>query len=102
LSLDVRVVETRLPPATAHPGAARRAAMELVEAGGRDGVILYLFDEESGSSNAAIRVEHHQLPDQTPAGISENLMRFSTGLNRLSKNSTHNGLVTSGPDLAIS
>jgi cellulose synthase/poly-beta-1,6-N-acetylglucosamine synthase-like glycosyltransferase len=45
LSLDVRVVEARLPPATAHAGNARRAAMDLAEAwlvegGERDGVIL--------------------------------------------------------------
>jgi glycosyl transferase family 2 len=45
LSLDVRVVEARLPSATAHAGAARRAAMDiaeawLVEGGERDGVIL--------------------------------------------------------------
>ena len=41
----VRVVEARLPPAAAHAGAARRAAMDLAEAwlvegGERDGVIL--------------------------------------------------------------
>ena len=45
LSLDVRVVEARLPPAIAHAGSARRAAMDLaeawlVEAGESDGVIL--------------------------------------------------------------
>ena len=45
LSLDLRVVEARLPPATAHAGNARRAAMDLAEAwlvegGERDGVIL--------------------------------------------------------------
>jgi Glycosyl transferase family 2 len=45
LSLDVRVVEARLPPATAHAGAARRAAMDLaeawlVEAGEKEGVIM--------------------------------------------------------------
>ena len=45
LSLDVRVVEARLPPAAAHAGNARRAAMDLaeawlVEAGEKDGVIL--------------------------------------------------------------
>jgi hypothetical protein len=45
LSLDVRVVEARLPPAAAHAGAARRAAMDLAEAwllegGDRNGVIL--------------------------------------------------------------
>jgi glycosyltransferase involved in cell wall biosynthesis len=43
--LDVRVVEARSPLATAHAGAARRAAMDiaeawLVEGGERDGVIL--------------------------------------------------------------
>ena len=32
LSLDVRVVEAPLPPAAAHAGAARRAAMDLAEA----------------------------------------------------------------------
>ena len=45
LSLDLRVVEARLPPAAAHAGNARRAAMDLAEAwlvegGERDGVIL--------------------------------------------------------------
>ena len=45
LSLAVRVVEARLPPAIAHAGAARRAAMDIAEAwlaegGERDGVIL--------------------------------------------------------------
>ena len=44
-SLAVRVVEARLPPAIAHAGAARRAAMDIAEAwlaegGERDGVIL--------------------------------------------------------------
>ena len=44
-SLAVRVVEARLPPAIAHAGAARRAAMDMAEAwlaegGERDGVIL--------------------------------------------------------------
>jgi hypothetical protein len=32
LSLDLCVVEARLPPAVAHAGAARRAAMDLAEA----------------------------------------------------------------------
>ena len=32
LSLDLRVVEARLPPTTAHAGNARRAAMDLAEA----------------------------------------------------------------------
>lgn len=45
LSLDVRVVEARLPPGAAHAGAARRAAMDIAEAwlvdrGERNGVIL--------------------------------------------------------------
>ena len=45
LSLDVRVIEARLPPAAAHAGNARRVAMDLAEAwlvegGERDGVIL--------------------------------------------------------------
>jgi cellulose synthase/poly-beta-1,6-N-acetylglucosamine synthase-like glycosyltransferase len=45
LSLDLRVVEARLPPVAAHAGNARRAAMDLAEAwlvegGERDGVIL--------------------------------------------------------------
>src|SRR3984957_15271175 len=44
-SLDIRVVETRLPPEGAHAGAARRAAMDicgawLVEGGDGNGVIL--------------------------------------------------------------
>lgn len=45
LSLDVRVVEARLPLAAAHAGNARRAAMDIAETwladgGERDGVIL--------------------------------------------------------------
>ena len=45
LSLDLRVVEARWPPAAAHAGNARRAAMDLAEAwlverGERNGVIL--------------------------------------------------------------
>ena len=45
LSLDVRVVEARLPPAAAHAGNARRAAMDIAEAwlmegGDENGVIL--------------------------------------------------------------
>jgi hypothetical protein len=45
LSLDIRVVEARLPPEAAHAGVARRAAMDLAEAGlmeggDRNGVIL--------------------------------------------------------------
>jgi Glycosyl transferase family 2 len=44
-SLNIRVVEARLPPSAAHAGAARRAAMDLAEAwlvegGDADGVIL--------------------------------------------------------------
>ena len=44
-SLNIRVVEARLPPEAAHAGAARRAAMDLAEAwlvegGDKDGVIL--------------------------------------------------------------
>ena len=44
-SLNIRVVEARLPPEAAHAGAARRAAMDLAEAwlmegGERAGVIL--------------------------------------------------------------
>jgi cellulose synthase/poly-beta-1,6-N-acetylglucosamine synthase-like glycosyltransferase len=44
-SLNIRVVEARLPPEAAHAGAARRAAMDLAEAwlvedGDTDGVIL--------------------------------------------------------------
>jgi glycosyltransferase involved in cell wall biosynthesis len=44
-SLDIRVVEARLPPEAAHAGAARRAAMDLgeawlVEGGDGNGMIL--------------------------------------------------------------
>jgi Glycosyl transferase family 2 len=68
LSLDVRVVEARLPPATAHAGAARRAAMDLadawlVEAGERDGVIL--------TTDADSQV--------APNWIAENLAAFEAG-----------------------
>ena len=68
LSLDIRVVEARLPPATAHAGAARRAAMDLaeawlVEAGEKDGVIL--------TTDADSQV--------APNWIAENLASFETG-----------------------
>jgi glycosyltransferase involved in cell wall biosynthesis len=68
LSLDVRVVEARLPPATAHAGAARRAAMDLaeawlVEAGEKDGVIL--------TTDADSQV--------APNWIAENLAAFAAG-----------------------
>jgi hypothetical protein len=68
LSLDVRVVEARLPPAAAHAGAARRAAMDfaeawLVERGERDGVIL--------TTDADSQV--------APNWIAENLAAFAAG-----------------------
>ena len=68
LSLDVRVVEVRLPPATAHAGAARRAAMDfaeawLVEGGEWDGVIL--------TTDADSQV--------APNWIAENLAAFRVG-----------------------
>jgi hypothetical protein len=67
-ALDVRVVEARLPPATAHAGSARRAAMDiaeawLVEGGERDGVIL--------TTDADSQV--------TPNWIAENLAAFEAG-----------------------
>jgi cellulose synthase/poly-beta-1,6-N-acetylglucosamine synthase-like glycosyltransferase len=68
LSLDVRVVEARLPPAIAHAGSARRAAMDLaeawlVEAGESDGVIL--------TTDADSQV--------APNWIAENLAAFADG-----------------------
>ena len=68
LSLDVRVVEGRLPPATAHAGAARRAAMDLAEAwlaeaDERDGVIL--------TTDADSQV--------APNWVAENLAAFEAG-----------------------
>jgi hypothetical protein len=68
LSLDIRVVEARLPPAVAHAGSARRAAMDLAEAwlverGGRDGVIL--------TTDADSQV--------APNWIAENLAAFEAG-----------------------
>ena len=68
LSLDVRVVEARLPPAAAHAGAARRAAMDLAEAwlvegGEKDGVIL--------TTDADSQV--------APNWIAENLAAFEAG-----------------------
>jgi cellulose synthase/poly-beta-1,6-N-acetylglucosamine synthase-like glycosyltransferase len=68
LSLDVRVVEARLPPAAAHAGNARRAAMDLAEAwlaegGETDGVILTTdADSQVGTS-----------------WIAENLAAFEAG-----------------------
>src|SRR5271156_405896 len=68
LPLDVRVVEARLPPAAAHAGNARRAAMDvaeawLVEGGERDGVIL--------TTDADSQV--------APNWIAENLSAFEAG-----------------------
>src|SRR5271169_6552213 len=68
LPLDVRVVEARLPPAAAHAGNARRAAMDiaeawLVERGERDGVIL--------TTDADSQV--------APNWIAENLAAFEAG-----------------------
>jgi hypothetical protein len=68
LSLDVRVVEARLPPAAAHAGAARRAAMDIAEAWlrercERDGVIL--------TTDADSQV--------APDWIAENLAAFRAG-----------------------
>jgi cellulose synthase/poly-beta-1,6-N-acetylglucosamine synthase-like glycosyltransferase len=68
LSLDIRVVEDRLPSATAHAGNARRAAMDLaeawlVEAGEKDGVIL--------TTDADSQV--------APNWIAENLAAFAAG-----------------------
>jgi hypothetical protein len=68
LSLDVRIVEARLPPAIAHAGSARRAAMDLaeawlVEAGESDGVIL--------ATDADSQV--------APDWIAENLAAFAAG-----------------------
>src|SRR5580704_16938571 len=68
LSLDVHVVEARLPPAIAHAGSARRAAMDLAEAwlvgaGESDGVIL--------ATDADSKV--------APNWIAENLAAFAAG-----------------------
>jgi hypothetical protein len=68
LSLDIRVVEDRLHPATAHAGNARRAVMDLaeawlVEAGESDGVIL--------ATDADSQV--------APNWIAENLAAFEAG-----------------------
>ena len=68
LSLDLRVVEARLPPAVAHAGSARRAAMDLAEAwlvegGESDGVIL-VTDADS---------------QVAPNWIAENLAAFAAG-----------------------
>ena len=68
LSLHIRVVEDRLPPATAHAGNARRAVMDLaeawlVEAGESDGVIL--------ATDADSQV--------APNWIAENLAAFEAG-----------------------
>jgi Glycosyl transferase family 2 len=68
LSLDVRVVEARLPRAAAHAGNARRAAMDiaeawLVEGGETDGVIL--------TTDADSQV--------APNWIAENLAAFEAG-----------------------
>ena len=59
LSLDVRVVEARLPPPAAHAGNARRAAMDcaetwLVERGETSGVIL-TTDADVGGGGGGVR-----------------------------------------------
>jgi Glycosyl transferase family 2 len=68
LSLDLRVVEARLPSSFAHAGAARRAAMDFAEAwleegSKKDGVIL--------TTDADSQV--------APDWISENLAAFEAG-----------------------
>jgi hypothetical protein len=68
LSLDVRVVEARLPPSSAHAGAARREVMDLAgawleEGRERDGVIL--------TTDADSQV--------APNWIAENLGAFQAG-----------------------
>ena len=68
LSLDIRVVEARLPRAAAHAGNARRGAMDVAEAwlaerGERDGVIL--------TTDADSQVG--------PSWIAENLAAFDAG-----------------------
>jgi Glycosyl transferase family 2 len=67
-ALDVRVVEASLPSATAHAGAARRAAMDIAETwleegGEGDGVIL--------TTDADSQV--------APSWIAENLAAFQGG-----------------------
>ena len=66
-SLNIRVVEARLPPLAAHAGNARRAAMDIAEAwlaeGGEDGVIL--------TTDADSQV--------APTWIAENLAAFEAG-----------------------
>jgi hypothetical protein len=51
LWLDVRVVEASFPPAAAHAGAARRAAMDIAEAwleeGGESGGVIMTADADS-------------------------------------------------------
>jgi cellulose synthase/poly-beta-1,6-N-acetylglucosamine synthase-like glycosyltransferase len=69
LSLEARVVEVRLPPSSAHAGAARRAAMDIAEAwlgegGERDGVILTTDADSQVASN----------------WIAENLAAFEAGV----------------------
>jgi hypothetical protein len=69
LSLEVRVVEARLPPSSAHAGAARRAAMDIAEAwlaegGERNGVILTTDADSQVASN----------------WIAENLAAFEAGV----------------------
>jgi glycosyltransferase involved in cell wall biosynthesis len=56
LSLDVRVVEARLPTEAAHAGTARRAAMDIAEAwlegeGETDGVILTTDADSQAAPN---------------------------------------------------
>jgi hypothetical protein len=68
LSLDVRVVEARLPASSAHAGAARRAVMDLAEA--------WLIERHEGDGVILTTDADSQV---APNWIAENLAAFEAG-----------------------
>src|SRR3984957_3913122 len=68
LSLNIRVVEEELPPASAHAGAARRAAMDLAEA--------WLMEECNPTGVILTTDADSQV---APDWIAENLAAFQLG-----------------------
>ena len=68
LSLNIRVVEEELPPASAHAGAARRAAMDLAEA--------WLMEECNPTGVILTTDADSQV---APDWVAENLAAFALG-----------------------
>jgi GT2 family glycosyltransferase len=68
LSLNIRVVEEELPPASAHAGAARRAAMDLAE--------TWLMEERDPTGVILTTDADSQV---APDWVAENLAAFDLG-----------------------